>query len=33
MERLRRGTVEMEASEHKRKGDVYRELKVVSTPV
>ena len=28
MERLRRGTVEMEASEKKRKGDVYRELKV-----
>src|SRR5260370_14921766 len=28
MERLRRGTVEMEASEHTRKGDVYRELKV-----
>jgi Uncharacterised protein family (UPF0236) len=28
MERLRRGTVEMEASENTRKGDVYRELKV-----
>jgi hypothetical protein len=28
MERLRRGTVEMEDSEKKRKGDVYRELKV-----
>ncbi|HEX3642343.1 MAG TPA: ISKra4 family transposase, partial [Ktedonobacteraceae bacterium] len=28
MERLRRGTVEMEASEQTRKGDVYRELKV-----
>jgi len=28
MERLRRGTVEMEASEKTRKGDVYRELKV-----
>jgi hypothetical protein len=28
MERLRRSTVEMEASEHTRKGDVYRELKV-----
>ena len=28
MERLRRGTVEMEASEKSRKGDVYRELKV-----
>ena len=28
MERLRRGTVEMEASEKKRTGDVYRELKV-----
>src|SRR5947209_9158146 len=28
MERLRRGTVEMEVVEEKRKGDVYRELKV-----
>lgn len=28
MGRLRRGTVEMEASEKTRKGDVYRELKV-----
>jgi hypothetical protein len=28
MERLRRGTVEMEVSEEKRKGDIYRELKV-----
>jgi hypothetical protein len=28
MERLRRGTVEMEDSEKTRKGDVYRELKV-----
>jgi hypothetical protein len=28
MERLRRGTVAMEASEKNRKGDVYRELKV-----
>jgi hypothetical protein len=28
MERLRRGTVEMETSEENRKGDVYRELKV-----
>ena len=28
MERLRRGTVDMEASEKTRKGDVYRELKV-----
>jgi hypothetical protein len=28
MERLRRGTVAMEVSEEKRKGDVYRELKV-----
>jgi hypothetical protein len=28
MERVRRGTVEMEAAEKKRKGDVYRELKV-----
>ncbi len=28
MERLRRGTVEMEVLEEKRKGDVYRELKV-----
>jgi len=28
MERLRRATVEMEASEKTRKGDVYRELKV-----
>jgi uncharacterized protein UPF0236 len=28
MERLRRGTVEMEVGEEKRKGDVYRELKV-----
>jgi hypothetical protein len=28
MERLRRGTVEMEYSEKTRKGDVYRELKV-----
>lgn len=28
MERLRRGTVEMEVSEQTRKGDVYRELKV-----
>ena len=26
MARLRRGTVEMEVSEEKRKGDVYREL-------
>jgi hypothetical protein len=28
MERLRRGTVAMEASEQTRKGDVYREIKV-----
>ena len=28
MERLRRGTVDMEVVEEKRKGDVYRELKV-----
>jgi Uncharacterised protein family (UPF0236) len=28
MERLRRGTVEMAMAEEKRKGDVYRELKV-----
>jgi hypothetical protein len=28
MERLRRGTVEMEVSEQTRKGDVYREIKV-----
>jgi hypothetical protein len=28
MERLRRGTVEMEEREKQRKGDVYRELKV-----
>jgi hypothetical protein len=28
MERLRRGTVEMEAAEQTRKGDVYREIKV-----
>jgi hypothetical protein len=28
MERLRRGTVEMEATEQTRKGDVYREIKV-----
>lgn len=28
MERLRRGTVEMQESEEKRKGDVYREIKV-----
>jgi hypothetical protein len=31
MGRLRRGTVEMEASEGKRKGDLYRELKVGAT--
>jgi hypothetical protein len=28
MERLRRGSIEMEEKEQKRKGDVYRELKV-----
>ena len=28
MERLRRGTVEMEVSEEKRKGEIYREVKV-----
>src|SRR5205823_13964105 len=28
MERLRRGTVDMEVVEEKRKGDVYREIKV-----
>jgi hypothetical protein len=31
MARLRRGTVEMEVSEEKRKGDIYRGLKVGAT--